>query len=117
MTCLTLFALSAKVLTLNASATRDLDGLDTLPFNFDWTCKDGSGDLCVSQAGTRLDTASFAADELLTLPKETLPAGEEQQVFNFTLLRTIIWAYELNSIDALNNIGVLNQYYCHNRYY
>lgn len=72
----------AKVLKLNASATRDLDGLDTLPFGFDWTCRDDSGGLCVSQAGTALDMASFATDELLTLPKETLPTGEMQRVLN-----------------------------------
>ena len=72
------FALFTKVLKLNASATRDLDGVDTLPFNFDWTCKDDSGGSCVSQAGTELDMASFAAGELLILPEDTLPIGEKE---------------------------------------
>ena len=69
--------------------------MDTLPFEFDWSCEDDSGEACVSQAGTALDMASFAADELLTLPKETLPTGETQQALNTV-------------IGVLNTVGVLN---------
>lgn len=97
------FALSTKVLKLNASATIDEDDLDILPFDFDWSCQDDSGDLCVSQAGTALDMASFATDEVLTLPKETLPAGETHQVLN-----TVIGV--LNGIGVRNTIGVPTWY-------
>ena len=102
----------AKVLKLNASATRDEDGLDTLPFDFNWTCEDDFGAACVSQAGTVLDVASFATDELLTLPKETLPAGETQQVLNtigvLYTIGVVSIAGVLNTIDVLNIVGILN---------
>lgn len=49
------FALFTKALKLNALATRDEDGLDTVPLGFDWTCENDSGEACISQAGTALD--------------------------------------------------------------
>lgn len=44
--------------------------------------------------------ASFATDELLTLPKETLPTGEMQRVLN------TIGVLYVNTIDVLSAICV-----------
>lgn len=76
----------AKVLSLNASTSRDEDSLDTLSFEFSWSCEDEYGGTCVSQLGVALDISAFSSGELLTLPAETLPTGKRQQVFSTACL-------------------------------
>ena len=61
---------------LNASASVDDDGIDSLPMVYTWHCADESGSACVSPSRETLDISPLAVGGLLSIPGGALPIGE-----------------------------------------